>query len=266
MRSVNLIAELAIDGIPLKDFVEVIDCHAHMGPSGVDQHLPRNAPEDMIGTMDRVGVSKACVSHCIAVFSDFRLGNQLVHKAIENHPDRFIGYAVLNPNYPEEIVDELAICFEKYGMKAIKWHGNVQQYPLDGDNYKPVLEYAESNNLTILCDGLGRFKTLRELSSQYRNTNFLIAHQGSWDMKGLPEALAVAAEAPNVYLDSSGSIEWFGGFEKVVSKVGAEKVLFGSDFPWGNLAFMIGRVLFSEIRDEEKRSILGLNARALFRI
>lgn len=73
-------------------------------------------------------------------------------------------------------------------MWAIKFHGPLHQYPLDGENYKPVLEYAESNNLTILCHleyagpkrpGLCRFVSLKELSSEYRNVNFLIVEAGT---------------------------------------------------------------------------------------
>jgi hypothetical protein len=262
----DTMVNLAINGTSLRGCLNVVDAHAHMGPGGEGAHLPGNSPDAMIRVMDRVGVSKACVSHCLAVFSDFRLGNRLVFKAMRKYPDRFMGYAVLNPNYPEEVEDELDLCFKGYGMNAIKWHGNAHRYPLDGEYYKSVLGYAESNNLTMLCDGLGKVKTLRELGSEYRNINFLIAHHGSWDMRGLPEALAVASEMPNVYIDSSGSVEWYGGFERVVSKVGAGKVIFGSDFPWGNLAFMIGRILFSTIGEEDKRKILSQNANRLFKI
>jgi predicted TIM-barrel fold metal-dependent hydrolase len=106
-------------------------------------------------------------------------------------------------------------------------------------------------------------KKLEELSYEYRNVNFIMAHYGGWNMRDLPEAMAVASKAPNVYIDSSGSVEWFGGFEKAVARIGAEKILFGSDFPWGNLAFMIGRVVFANISDEEKKKILGLNAKEL---
>jgi predicted TIM-barrel fold metal-dependent hydrolase len=261
----SLIAKLAIKGMPLRDYVEIIDCHAHMGPSGW-MHLPNNSPDEMVKVMDSVGVSKVCVSHCIALGSDFRLGNKLVYEALRKHPDRFVGYAVLNPHYPDEIEEELEICFKHYGMKAIKFHANMHQmtYYSDYERYKPVLEYAEANNLAILCHGMPSMsKKLEELSYEYRNVNFIMAHYGGWNMRDLPEAMAVASKAPNVYIDSSGSVEWFGGFEKAVARIGAEKILFGSDFPWGNLAFMIGRVVFANISDEEKKKILGLNAKEL---
>jgi len=264
----NLIPSLAIKGTSLRDHVEVIDCHAHMGPYAW-QHLPSNSPDEMVKVMDRVGASKAVVSHCIALGSDFKLGNRLTYEAMRKYPDRFMGYAVLNPHYPELIEEEIEICFKRYGMKAIKYHLNLHQmtYPSDYENYKPVLEYAETNNLAMLCHGMPSVsKKLRELSSEYRNVNFIMAHYGSWNMRDLPEATAVASETPNVYIDSSGSIEWFVGFEKVVAKVGADKIVFGSDFPWGNQAFMMGRILFANISDEKKRKILGLNAKILFKI
>jgi len=238
-----------------------------MGPHG-EFHIPRNTPEAMIRIMDRIGVSRAAISHCISLESDFRLGNALVYEAIRKYPDRFIGYAVLNPHYPEEIEEELELCFRHYGMKAIKFHQTLHQirYRSDFERYKPVLDYAESKKLTILCHGTPSLKKLEEVASEYRNVNFIIAHCGSWNMREDLEALNVAERVPNIYVDSSGSVEWYGAFEKVVAKVGADKVLFGSDFPWCNLAFMIGRVLFAKISDKDKMKILGLNAKKLFKI
>lgn len=263
----HCIYNLALSGSPIEYYVEVIDCHAHMGPHG-GFHIPRNTPELMINTMNRVGVSKAAISHLISLESDFRLGNALTYEAIKKYPNRFIGYAVLNPHYPEEIEEELERCFKKYGMKAIKFHQSLHQikYRSDFDRYKPILDYAESKNLVMLCHGTPSLKKLEEVASEYKNVNFIIAHCGSWNMREDLEALCIAKRAPNVYLDSSGSVEWYGAFEKVVAKVSADKVLFGSDFPWCNLAFMIGRILFAKISDEDKIKILGLNAKHLFKI
>lgn len=261
------IYNLALGGISLRDHVEVIDCHAHMGPHG-GFHIPRNTPEAMVSIMDRIGVSKAAISHLISLESDFRLGNAFVYKAVKKYPDRFIGYAVLNPHYPEELEEELEKCFKDYGMKAIKFHRSLHQikYRSDFERYKPVLDYAESKNLPVLCHGTPSFKKLKEVASKYKNVNFIIAHCGNWNMREDLEALYVARRAPNVYVDSSGSVEWYGAFEKVVAKVGADKILFGSDFPWCNLAFMIGRILFAKLRDKDKIKVLGLNAKYLFKI
>jgi len=264
-RPMSLLAGLGREGRSLRRQANVIDCHAHMGPClGFD--CPGSSVEEMVKTMDRVGIEKACVSHNLAIGPDFKLGNRLVHEAVKKYPNRFIGYAVINPNYPEDIENELDLCFRDYGMRAIKFHGELHKYALDGENYRRVLDFAESESLTILCHGLGKFKTLCELSSEYKNVNFLIAHYGTWDMRTLPEVIEVASKAPNVFLDSSGSVDWFGGFDEVVLKVGDKKMLFGSDFPWGNLPFTMGRVLLSRISDEKKRRILGENANAILRI
>jgi predicted TIM-barrel fold metal-dependent hydrolase len=266
-KALSHIYNLALSGSCLRENVEIIDCHAHMGPHG-EFHIPRNTPEWMIKIMDRIGVSKAAISHCISLESDFKVGNAIVYEAIKKFPNRFIGYAVLNPHYPEEIEEELERCFKHYGMKAIKFHQSLHQikYPSDFERYRLVLEYAESNNLTMLCHGFPLPKKIEEAAREYRNVNFIIAHCGSWNMREESEALSAAKHVPNIYVDSSGSIEWYGAFEKVVDKVGSDKILFGSDFPWCNLAFMIGRILFARIPDEDKRKILGLNAKKLYKI
>ena len=44
----------------------------------------------------------------------------MIAKAITRYPGRFIGYAVINPNYPDSVNNELSHCFDELGMKAIK--------------------------------------------------------------------------------------------------------------------------------------------------
>jgi uncharacterized protein len=48
--------------------------------------------------------------------------------------------------------------------------------------------------------------------------------------------------------------------------IGADRVLFGSDYPWGSPAHDVERILGLNLSWEEKQKILGGNAVKLFRL
>jgi hypothetical protein len=51
----------------------------------------------------------------------------------------------------------------------------------------------------------------------------------------------------------------------LTEKVGADKILFGSDMPFVNANAQIGKILYARISDEDKRKILGLNMANILR-
>jgi len=74
----------------------------------------------------------------------------------------------------------------------------------------------------------------------------------------------VAREYEQYYLDLAGSVLLYGGLETMVERAGAEKILFGTDVPFIDPRPGLGRILCARISDDDKRKILGLNAKRLF--
>jgi len=52
--------------------------------------------------------------------------------------------------------------------------------------------------------------------------------------------------------------------EGVINEIGAHRVVFGSDYPWGSPAWDLKRFMSMKLDDEEKKNILGENAMKLF--
>ena len=252
------IMEAAMDGQRLSGY-RIIDCHAHLGFYGIFD-IPYNDPEGMLPVMDRVGIERACISALVAMTNDYMYGNDLVADAIKRYPKRFIGYAVLDPNHHDGMETELKRCFDKLGMKAIKLHTDLHGYPIDGPNYSAVLRYANDRRLITLIHGVGNPETLEKLSLDYPNAKIIVAHGGGWDGRAPNKYLPVVKKRANVYLDSgAGSLCYLGGVEALVREVGTDKVLYGSDFPFGDALSEMGKIIYAKIADEEKEKILGLN-------
>lgn len=75
----------------------------------------------------------------------------------------------------------------------------------------------------------------------------------------------VAPKLGNVYTDTSGSASVQNNvLEYAVEKVGADKILFGTDSY--SCAFQLGRIAFAAISEEQKRKILSENAKKIFEL
>ncbi|UCH35250.1 MAG: amidohydrolase [Armatimonadota bacterium] len=241
----------------------VIDAHAHMG-QWFAFHVPDGTAAGMIRTMDRMGV-KACVASGHAgIGPDFVLGNDEVARGAESFPGRIFGYIVVNPNYSaEEMRAELERCWATGHFVGIKFHASMHSYRTDGERYAPAWEFANERGLPVLShDGAANFE---EPARNYPNAKLLIAHAiSSQDM--LDAATALALRRPNVYLDICGSPLIYGALEQAVDKVGAERILFGTDLPFIDPRPQVGRVAFAKISEADKLRILGENALALLRL
>ena len=260
------IMETARKGLPLKD-VLIIDAHGHMG-YWYNMHIPWNDSDGMVVAMDYLGIDKVCVSAHLSIGPDAPAGNDVVAQAIRRHPGRFVGYATVNPNYPEEVALELARCFTELSMTAIKLHASCHNYPTDGPNYAPVWDYASKRGCPVLIHvrDWSNFDNMDKLADEHKDVNFLLAHAGNAIYQDIERVIKLAAGRPNIYLDLTGSALHFGILEYFVETVGAERVIYGSDIPFIDAAPQLGRVVYAKIREDDKRKVLGLNIARLLGI
>ncbi len=84
------------------------------------------------------------------------------------------------------------------------------------------------------------------------------------EVAAVQAAVDAAKEWENLYLDLTGSALPRGVLELMVARVGAERILFGTDIPFVDIRPQIGYVVFARISDDDKRKILGLNSQRLF--
>jgi predicted TIM-barrel fold metal-dependent hydrolase len=242
----------------------VIDSHGHYGTYR-GFYFPKPYADGMIETMDRCGVVyTVCSSHTALAEAD--RGNAEMAQVIKDHPGRFYGYRVVNPNHPKQVEEEVARFEDDPGFVGFKFHPSGHSYPITGKHYKPALEYAEEHRLVILSHTWGDSshdspKMLAEVAAAYPNVEFLMGHSGYGDWDG---ALAAAREHANVYLELTAAYEIGGLIERMVKEVGSEKVVFGTDLPWFDPHFAIGAVCFSRIGEDDRQNILRRNAERLF--
>ena len=248
------LAERARRGEPL-GLPGIVDMHAHLGPWHKHPMLGTDA-DSMVRRMDRVGVERMMVSHHACVSGHVRYGNAQVLDAMRRHPGRILGYATVFPVTPELGIEELRRCFDA-GMPALKIHDS-NTIPYTSPLYEPIWAFADDHRMPVLLHG--GLREAPELAPRYPNARILLGHAGAVRPAEYAEC---ARRYPNVILDLASSGCRYRLVEFFVREVGAERVTWGTDMPWIPVEQQIGRVVFAEISEDEKRQILVENPRRL---
>ena len=106
---------------------------------------------------------------------------------------------------------------------------------------------------------------MRKIAKEHNKTQFVFAHPG--EAARVEEHISVMLECENVYLDISGTgLFRYGMLKHLVTKVGADRILFGSDYPICNPGMYIAGVEFEKLMDNEKELIFAGNAKRLLKI
>jgi hypothetical protein len=248
----------------------VIDAHCHFGPWHAFYVRRGGWARAMIDSMDLCGISMSILAPHAALGPDERLGNDQAYRAAADFPDRLLPYVTVNPNRPCAATEAEIARWDPSGLRAFKIHPALHQYPACGEGYRPMFEFADERGLPILShswagDPLGGPSVLAELAERYPGASFIFGHAiSSWDM--IAASCDEAARHPNVFLDLCTSALLYGALEHMVARAGADRILFGSDNPFIDPRPPLGRVLMARISDDDKRLLLGLNARRLFKL
>jgi hypothetical protein len=253
-------------GQPLSD-VLIIDGHAHLGEYA---NFFMNKPDaaSMVEVMDRVGMQAAVVSANAAISSNVEFGNQMVLDAVRAFPGRILGYVVANPHEAEDMEITLNRYLDEPGMVGIKLHPELHDdYPMIGPRYEPMWKVAVERHVPVLFHtyfGGDTLEDIAHLAEKYPGVSLLVGHE--LQDKNLDAMAELANSFPNIYVDLSvpeiyGVTEFF--YESLDD---IHKLIFGTDFPWGNCHFRVGAVVYARIPEDVKRMVLGENMAKLLGI
>jgi len=177
----------------------------------------------------------------------------------------------------DALVDEMVDKANRFDVKGLKIHPAEGRYFPDDPSFQPAFETAQRLNLPVLTHG-GNFaadqpytrpENFRKILEDYPDLILVIAHMGSGY---LDESLALARKYSNVYFDTSTVITGVEGHNplpdddlvELIRKIGIDRVMFGSDYPWFHPGKDLKRFLDLGFDDDEKRAILGDNAKRVY--
>ena len=234
----------------------IIDHHGHLGSVSAGRPPLEREVADIISVMDAAGIDRGVV---FSTGSDYHCRNQLTLEGFAMAPERFIPYAYLNADAPPAMLAELERC-RRAGMAGLKlhdsWRGNSK---FTDAFWKDVWAYCAQYRWPVIIHGM-----IPRLARENPQTVFIHAH--GIELIFNDEAIQTMRECPNYYWDTSATMTAMGAIERAVSLFGADRLMFGSDFPLNNMATRMGAVLAARISDGDMRKILGGNIARLLNL
>lgn len=260
----------------------IIDCHMHVCPKvgGTDARLPYqggvygkargaqgmvqllppsfertdSSPELALAHMDWLGVDRAF----LVQGPMYGFHNRYVAGAVARWPERFLGFCIVDPSRGQEAADELADCRER-GLRGLKieWPGAQAMAPdislVGADEWRIWRRAAELGMVLYLHlqRGPDQVDQVRRIAGDL-GMRIVIAHLGGAPAEGWEQQVGLASEE-NVYVGCSAlphaTREDFPApkaqelLKKAVDTVGADKIMWGSDYPSTLKSFTYGQTL-----------------------
>ncbi|MFB0561113.1 MAG: amidohydrolase family protein [Candidatus Lokiarchaeia archaeon] len=215
-----------------------------------------------------------------------------INEYVKKYPKRIIGFGSINPKRPEEEVKEKLRKIKDFGFKGIKMIPTFQFCNPADECLNPVYEYAQKEKLVILshtgCDpGLWEYPDsglcedakpihLAKVAEEYSRLNIVGAHLGSYSAENpgiwFDEMMEVAEKYDNVYTDASAVDIVL--VKRAVERIGADKILYGSDYPVvltycdrkRGMKEHLNNIIKLDISTDEKEKILGKNAKEILKL
>lgn len=243
---------------------EVWDVHAHIGTMSFCTSRS-SAAEDIVAYMERMNFKKTFISSLGAIGDDFKRGNDDVLHAVLKYPDKLFGYVTVNPNYPDGTIREIERLRENKNIVGIKIHPAHSGVAVNAKSLYEVYEYANERHSLVLvhtwseADILG----MREIAEKYPEIRLIMAHAGAYE--GVRLAAEVIGAYDNVYCDFPVGSAKYGVVEYLVKHGGSDKIFFGTDSTLFDHRITYGRLLFSDIKEEDKIKIFSLNIKRVFK-
>ncbi len=272
----------------------IIDFHAHVLPPAVrdnrSRYVEKDAAfaaiyreakaaiattEDLIQSMDRHGIDVTVIVNYSWTTPDLcRETNDYILESCSRYPDRLAGFCAIADFASDESLREI----ERSALAGTRGIGELRPdfHPdtfIDSTRMAPFVDLLKQHDLMLLLHtsepvghqypgkGAAVPGLVYSFLSNFPDMTAICAHWGG----GLPFYTLmpeVRETLKNVYFDTAASPFLYRPeiYRQVARLAGAEKVLFGSDYPVMSPARVIDEIRRADVTEKERELILSGNA------
>jgi len=278
----------------------VIDFHTHIFPPQIKKNRRKYIDSDpcfailysekdaklatadeLIDSMDKAGIDISVIAnygwttHELCVET-----NDYILESIARYPDRLVGFCAVQPNSCEAAITEIERC-ARGGIKGVgELRPDMQLFDFrDGEIMEPLIETVRKHKLILLTHasepvghgypGKGSITpdVLYPFITSFPDLTIVCAHWGG----GLPfyALMPEVKEAMrNVFFDTAASPFLYTPqvYSQVIQLVGADRILFGTDYPLLAQSRLLEEINSADLPEEARELILSGNARRLLGI
>lgn len=237
----------------------ILDFHVHIGKTEKTNYFYSFKTYKKL--MEENGISEALIMPNIS--SEIKASK--LNESFLNNKLPYWGYPfiVIDPN--DESTFNQMFDSRIYG---VKFHPSISRVLIDNILMDKFWRICEEKKLLVLAhcgrDEISNIKYLITTSKKFSNVNFIGAHLGGNATDIIEKALEILEKEKlrNLYLDTSSG-KFPDLIRLAVSKLGADKILFGSDVPYADLRISKMCVELCGVSTIDKKMIFYNNAKKL---
>lgn len=259
--------------------MKIFDIHAHIYPDAIADRAVRamsSAYDDilirndgrlstLIRRMDEAEINRFAAHSVATTAHQVDAINRFVRGAAREYPGRLIPFGAMHPDTPD--MDSHVTGMIAAGFRAVKLHPELQGFKVDESRAIRMFS-ALAGRLPVLlhcgdyrCDNSAP-ERIRRMLREVPGLKLVCAHLGGWTAW---EAAASQLIGEDVWVDTSSSLYALDAptAVSIIRGYGADRVLFGSDYPMWHPAEELRRFLELPLTPAEQHKILWTNHLAL---
>lgn len=252
---------------------KIIDIHVHIGCD----YLKEYTAEAAIEKMDRNGIDYAVISP-VPMYpapdgvENSKRQNNYIAESLQKYPDRFLrGLGTVNPRHGKAAIAEVERMFQELRLHGMMFSNDKTGLSMDNPIMFEFIRAIPKDINPVMLMHTSFFSVLEppfmleKLAKSFPDINFVngasmrdtVQSNCSWFL---------SSQNKNIYLDTAAVHYIMHPIDRAVEQAGENKLLFGTDSPFYDIAYDKMIVDDSEVSAEIKNKIYFENAKRLFDI
>jgi predicted TIM-barrel fold metal-dependent hydrolase len=258
----------------------IIDFHAHAFPDalavraisqlehggGVKAFLDGRV-SSLLASMDGAGIGTSVICSIATKPEQFE---PILKWSKQIASPRIVPLPSIHPRDPDPVGQARRVA--EAGLAGIKLHPYYQEFNMDDDALFPLYHALDELGLLLVChtgfdfafprDRKADPVRIRRVVERVPTLKLITSHMGAWDDWDEVEKHLIGRP---ITMDISLSLDLLGQkrARAMILAHPAERVLFGTDSPWGSQPETLQALRALELGEEREQAILGKNGRVL---
>lgn len=262
----------------------IVDAHAHVPLThdanwpGFEWEIPELPPgplsvDRLVDYVRRSPVDRMiiCCSNTLGpdeTPAEVMAANTRTKQLVDAAPDVFLGSCHVNPHALAASLHEIERTVRQHGFCAVgEVVPHVQQFKLDSPEVRQIVEKAVELDvgLNLHSSEPEHFQDIARLAADYPRARIAMAHMGGF--RFWKTGVESVKRLNNVWVDvSAWCLFCMGALEGTLRRVGAARVLFGTDFPLIDLDAAVWKVRHAGLSQDDQERVFWRNAAHVFGI
>lgn len=258
-----------------------IDFHCHVYPDAIapkaadsirkfyrlgDDYMDGRV-QTLLNYGTKAGVEKFVILPVSLRPTNTRHINEFIIEQVAQEP-RFFGYGTIHAGM-QNLCEEVEYIMS-HGLLGLKMHSDCQVFPIDDPRLYPVYDMVQDKLPILFHMGDQRYDysrpaRLRKVLDLFPKLQVIAAHFGGYTMYDIA---AEELKDKDCFFDVSSSLMFMeeGVAESYINRHGAERFVYGSDFPMWNPVVEMERFQQLKLTDAQKEQIAHITAEGILGI